>query len=453
MQAVEESPLIKAGTLSKRGSGWLKRWTKRYWELRSDGYLSYFINSRKMTVRRGLVDVKHNLRSVLMGREAIDYGGGNWPKQSDGTFLILVTEERVYCLMAEDGYECHDWVQGLAMFAKMKPDALNGVSADTKDSNGFLANGLKNNKQAGGGAGTYQPTERYDALASNGEDGWEDDPGPGQFDIVYDSPIRDTTLRPSATMAINVSSGPSTAAGKKGTQQQRRQPVAVIKENGDSSGDGGGGGGSAEVYEEYEVDSKKEKKGRKTKLPRLPSRFSRKRQNSLQRSKRGKHMPALPKKPGRPGVAAAPLNTSADHNLPEPIPRKSRAPPKTARGSGPTPPPPPQKYTLPGTFKGKSNQPVKTADPTPAPRRRGSPPNSKFKQPPRKSSSSKLYVNNAQQQRSSAGPPPPPARHRHGSFSEGSGSSGEVVLSQPKLIGRKPGDGRAKAMVPAKGRR
>ena len=81
MLAVEEAPLLKSGVLSKRGTGWLKRWNKRYWELRADGYLSYFSSAKSTAVRRGLVDVKHNLKRVLFGREAVQVSNASWPKQ------------------------------------------------------------------------------------------------------------------------------------------------------------------------------------------------------------------------------------------------------------------------------------------------------------------------------------------------------------------------------------
>lgn len=313
--------------------------------------------------------------------------------------------------------------------------------------NCFPGNGPHKGKGQASAAILLPGSDSYDALTSLGEEAW--DPGPGEFDIVYDSPIRDTMVRPQTAMTITTNPPLVSRKGGKG-----RQPIATLSETPDLT----------DEYEEYEVDRNPgAKRKKKSKLPRLPGRFSKKRQNSLQRqaSKGRKELPPLPKKPSQGSIQSS---------GPEPIPRKPRVPPSqgrppmhqpppslnivgrrnSSRGSQPgiTPPerPTKSKSTSGPVLAGKGNK-----EPRAAPRRKSSPPPPRVPPQP----SGQMYMNNVNgnMTRRSGGPPPPPppSRPRHTSISDGSASSGEVFLSQPKVIGKKmPGK---KAFLPSgKGR-
>ena len=274
--------------------------------------------------------------------------------------------------------------------------------------------GLKNNKNPAPGM------ESYDALTA-GEGEWEDCDGPGEFEIVYDSPIRDTTLRHDNHMTIN------TSTAQKRVPASGKQPFVAANGQGDYE----------DEYEEYEVDQNPKKKSKKTKkLPRLPAG---KKRGSLQRraSKGKKELPLLPHKPSQISLAS--------NSQPEPIPRKPRTP---AAFNRPSVQPPPQWRRTSRTSQSGDRMPERPPkaggkDPRPAPRRRTTPPAQAERQP-----SADMYINNAKNgRRSGPPPPPPPARGRQASFS-GSVSSGDVFLSQPKVIGKNKPQGK-RAMLPA----
>ena len=191
----EVAPLVINGELRKRCTGWLKRWTRRYWELRSDGYLSYFSSPRNTHTRRGLIDVKHECRRVLVGLEAQAEGGGAWPNDPEATFLLLITDRRLFCLVADTPYECQAWVHALSAFVAVGGSSSAAVCPPPTQRRAMLFTA---------------PPDEYDALGDDGtnDDFGDDDNWGKDVDIVYDSPMRDLTLRGEATMRIKRQESP-----------------------------------------------------------------------------------------------------------------------------------------------------------------------------------------------------------------------------------------------------